>query len=146
MKNMLIFLSFLGLGACGPQQEVGRVEEEVQPATEPKVTPAISEEPPSIQRIVAFRFKEDASPEAIQQHMDYFASLKDSIPEMLSYRAGETFPAGYEGTGDYDVMHYSTFRSEEDIETYFNHPSHQRFIEANRDSWADVIVLNAYVE
>lgn len=140
----LLFL-FLFL-ACGPQQEVGQVEEDIQPEAEPKVTPALSKEPPPpIQRMVAFKFKEGTSEEAIRQHMDDFASLKDSIPQILSYRAGMTFPASYENTADYDVMHYSTFESEEAIETYFRHPAHQRFIEANKDIWQDVVVLNSSV-
>jgi len=48
--------------------------------------------------------------------MEYFTSLKDSILQILSYRAGKTIPVDYENTGDYDVMHYSTFASEEAIE------------------------------
>jgi hypothetical protein len=141
----IFFLSFI-LFACGPQDQVGQVDEDIQPEVEPKITPALSEEPPPIQRIVAFKFKEGATEAAIQQHMDYFASLKDSIPQILSYRAGETIPADYENTGDYDVMHYSTFASEEAIEEYFNHPAHQRFIEANKEIWESVIVLNSEVE
>jgi hypothetical protein len=140
----IFFLSLL-LFACGQQGEVGQVDEDIQPDVEPKITPALSEEPPPIQRIVAFKFKEDASEAAIQQHMDYFASLKDSIPQILSYRAGSTFPVDYENTGDFDVLHYSTFSSEEAIEEYFNHPAHQRFIQANKDIWENVIVLNSEV-
>ena len=141
----IFFLSIL-VFACGQQGEVGQVDEDIQPDVEPKITPALSEELPSIQRIVAFKFKEGASEASIQQHMDYFASLKDSIPQILSYRAGSTFPVDYENTGDYDVLHYSTFESEAAIEEYFNHPAHQRFIEANKDIWASVTVLNSEVE
>lgn len=143
MQKYLYLIGLLTCIACQPQDS--RVSEQIQPDVEPKITPALSEEPPPIQRIVAFKFKEDASEEAIQKHMDYFASLQDSIPQILSYRAGTTFPAEYENTGDYDVLHYSTFESEEAIEAYFNHPAHQRFIEANKDIWTNVIVLNSQV-
>lgn len=143
MQRYLIIGSMLLCLSCQPQES--RVSEQVQPDVEPKVTPALSDESPPIQRVVAFKFKEDASEEAIQAHMKYFESLQDSIPQILSYRAGETFPAAYENTGDYDVLHYTTFESEKAIEEYFNHPAHQRFIEVNKDSWANVIVLNSQV-
>lgn len=146
MKQYIITFGLIMLIACQPQEQTAQVAETVQPEVEPKVTPAMSEESPPIQRIVAFKFKEEASQEAIQQHMNQFAALKDSIPQIQSYRAGQTFPADYEGTGDYDVLHYSTFESEEAIKTYFNHPAHQRFIEANKDIWANVMVLNSHVQ
>ena len=150
MQRYLIIWSLGIFMACQPQeQETKREapgEQTTQPDVNPKVTPAMSEEQPSIQRIVAFKFKEGTSEEAIEQHMNHFAALKDSIPQIQSYRAGQTFPADYEGTGDYDVLHYSTFESEEAIEEYFNHPAHQRFIEANKDIWENVIVLNSQVQ
>lgn len=146
MKQYIITFGLIALIACQPQEQGTQVAETIQPEVEPKITPAMSEELPPIQRIVAFKFNEDASQEEIQQHMDHFAALKDSIPQILSYRAGQTFPADYEGTGDYDVLHYSTFESEESIEEYFNHPAHQRFIAANQAIWANVIVLNSHVQ
>ena len=99
-----------------------------------------------VQHIVAFKFKEDASPEAIQKHMDDFGGLKAKISEIRSYEAGKTFKVTYEPTADYDVMHYTTFANEADMEVYFNHPDHQQFIEENKDSWADVFVSNSRVE
>lgn len=146
MQRYLIIWSLGIFMACQPQGQEAPGEQATQPDVNPKVTPAMSEEQPSIQRIVAFKFKEGTSEEAIEQHMNHFAALKDSIPQIQSYRAGQTFPADYEGTGDYDVLHYSTFESEEAIEEYFNHPAHQRFIEANKDIWENVIVLNSQVQ
>jgi hypothetical protein len=45
------------------------------------------------QRIVCFKFKPDATPEAIAQHMSHFARLKEEIPLIVSYHAGKTLPA-----------------------------------------------------
>ena len=59
--------------------------------------------------MVAFKFKEGTSSEAIQKHMNDFAGLQDKVPELRSYEAGETFKVDYESTADYDVMHYTTF-------------------------------------
>ena len=99
-----------------------------------------------VQHIVAFKFKEGTSPEAIQKHMDDFGGLKAKIPEIRSYEAGKTFKVPYEPTADYDVMHYTTFANEADMEVYFNHPDHQKFIEENKANWADAFVSNSKVE
>lgn len=117
-------------------------------ATEPaSVMPASTAPAESfVQHVVAFKFKEGASDAAIQQHMDDFAGLQDKISELRSYEAGKTFKVAYESTADYDVMHYTTFANEADMETYFNHPDHQKFIADNKDSWADVFVSNSRVE
>jgi hypothetical protein len=99
-----------------------------------------------VQHVVAFKFKEGTSAEAIQKHMDDFAGLQDKITELRSYEAGKTFRVAYESTADYDVMHYTTFANEADMEVYFNHPDHQKFIEENKDSWENVFVSNSRVE
>ena len=96
--------------------------------------------------MVAFKFKEGTSSEAIQKHMNDFAGLQDKVPELRSYEAGETFKVDYESTADYDVMHYTTFANEADMKVYFDHPDHQKFIEENKDSWADVFVSNSRVK
>lgn len=96
-----------------------------------------------IQRIVCFKFKPDVTNAQVQQHMEGFAGLKDSISQMLSYRAGITVKGDLDENSKYDVMHYSTYRSEEDIRQYSIHPVHLRFIERNKGSWAKVLVINS---
>ncbi|MDB5241131.1 MAG: stress protein [Spirosoma sp.] len=75
--------------------------------------------------------------------MREFAQLKDSIPHILTYRAGFTVPAELSAKGDYDVMHYCTYRNEEAVKQYAVHPAHQRFIGRNRASWEKVLVINS---
>lgn len=138
MNNRLVYSAFfLLLVACQPQS-----------ATTESATMAFSAIPSEsfVQHIVAFKFKEGITAEARQKHMDDFGGLKVKIPEMRSYEAGETFEVPYESTADYDVMHYTTFASEADMKVYFDHPDHQKFIEENKDSWADVFVSNSRVE
>ena len=117
-------------------------------ASEPASVMPVSSAPAEsfVQHVVAFKFKEGTSDEAVQQHLDDFAGLQDKIPELRSYEAGKTFKVAYESTADYDVMHYTTFANEADMEAYFNHPDHQKFIANNKDSWADVFVSNSRVE
>lgn len=137
-----IYLLVLGLlMACQPQTSDTTSSESAAMNT-PETAPAES----FVQHVVAFKFKEGTSSEAIQKHMDDFGGLKAKIPELRSYEAGKTFKVEYESTADYDVMHYTTFANEADMEVYFNHPDHQKFIEENKDGWADVFVSNSRVE
>jgi hypothetical protein len=99
----------------------------------------------NIQRIVCFKFKAGTTPEAIQQHMRGFAGLKDSISYILSYHAGPTVSADLNQKGEYDVMHYCTYRNEEEIKLYSVHPVHQRFIKQNKAIWEKVLVINSRV-
>lgn len=96
-----------------------------------------------IQRIVCFKFKAHVTKAQVEQHMKGFAGLKDSISQMLSYRAGTTVKGDLDENAEYDVMHYSTYRTEEDIRKYSIHPVHLRFIEQNKETWAKVLVINS---
>ncbi len=98
-----------------------------------------------IQRIVCFKFKLGTPQEAIAQHMLGFAGLKDSISYILSYQAGPTVKGDLGEKGEYDVMHYCTYRNEEEIKLYSVHPVHQRFIEQNKAIWEKVLVINSQV-
>ena len=98
-----------------------------------------------IQRIVCFKFKANTSPDAIQQHMRGFANLKDSIPYILSYSAGPTVNGDLPENKEYDVMHYCTYRNEEEIRLYAVHPVHLRFIDQNKAIWEKVLVINSRV-
>lgn len=99
----------------------------------------------SIQRIVCFKFKEGTSEAAIQQHLADFAGMKDFISQIKEYRGGLTRPGDDNRPPDYDVMHYLTFNSMEDIELYRPHEAHLRFIERNRNTWENVLVLNSEI-
>ena len=138
-RNLTYLSAFCLLIGCQPPTPVQT------PESATMMTPTAASTEPFVQHIVAFKFKEGITPEAIQKHMDDFGGL-EKIPELRSYEAGKTFEVPYEPTADYDVMHYTTFANEADMEVYFNHPDHQKFIEENKDGWADVFVSNSKVE
>lgn len=98
-----------------------------------------------IQRIVCFKFNPGLTEEARQKHMRGFAGLKDSISYILSYQAGSTVKADMGEEPEYDVMHYTTYRSEEEIKLYSVHPVHRRFIRDNKEAWAKVLVINSTI-
>jgi hypothetical protein len=94
---------------------------------------------------VCFKFKAGTTKEAIEQHMAGFAHLKDSIPYILTYQAGPTVMGDLQEKPEYDVMHYCTYRNEEEIKLYSVHPLHQRFIQHNKSIWEKVLVINSRV-
>ena len=98
-----------------------------------------------IQRVVCFRFKPDTPPDAIQRHMDALAGLRAEIPQIRSYAGGRSLPAEGDPT-PYDSVHYLSFDSLADVDAYFVHSAHQRFIEEHRAIWLDTLVLNAEID
>lgn len=101
----------------------------------------------TIQRIVCFKFKADASEAAKQKHMADFAALQDAIPQITSYSGGFSLSGDQGAAPQYDTLHYLTFNSMADVDIYFDHPAHQAFIEANKHSWDDgVLVLAANLD
>lgn len=96
-----------------------------------------------IQRIVCFQFNAQATQADKLQHMQDFAAMQPAIPQILAYRGGFTCPGDYNRPPDFDTMHYLTFASMADVDIYFHHEAHQRFIERNKAAWANVLVLNS---
>lgn len=96
------------------------------------------------QRIVCIKFKEGIKNEAVEQHMREFALLKHEIPQIISYTSGKTFSEG-NSSSEYDVVHYLTFQSEVDIETYNQHEKHRRFVKNNEAKWEKVFVVNSEI-
>ncbi len=96
-----------------------------------------------IQRIVCFKFKEAATDSDRQAHMDAFAKLKDAIPQIASYTGGYGLSGDFGSSPRYDTLHYITFASMEDVNTYFDHAAHQQFIADHQHCWGEVLVLNA---
>lgn len=101
---------------------------------------------PKIQRVVAFKFKADASPDAQKKHMKGFEVFVKEVKQVLSYRAGKTVKGEKANDPEYDVMHYITFEKESDIIVYDIHPAHKKFIEDNKASWEKVVVINGAIE
>ena len=96
------------------------------------------------QRFVCFKFKENTPPDAITQHMDMFAALKNVIPQIVNYVGGTTFIEG-EGNERFDTAHYVTYKSKDDIDLYFHHPAHQKFITVNQNHWENVLAVDSEI-
>ncbi|MGA0555125.1 Dabb family protein [Larkinella sp. VNQ87] len=97
------------------------------------------------QQIVCFKFKEGTKNEAIEQHMREFAALKHEIPQIISYTSGRTLQGVGGNSAEYDVMHYLTFQTEADIETFNRNEKQREFVKNNQGSWEKVFIINSEI-
>ena len=78
-----------------------------------------------IRHIVLLSWKEGVSREKVEAVTAAFNSLREEIPEIVSYCFGEN--AGiYKGNADYALL--AEFKSEADLKAYVVHPSHQKLM------------------
>jgi hypothetical protein len=94
-----------------------------------------------LRHVVAFKFKDTATPEKITEVEKAFRALKTKIPVVVSIEAGtniskENFDKGF--THAFIV----TFNSEKDRDTYLVHAEHKNFVELALPSIADVFVID----
>ncbi|WP_428660949.1 Dabb family protein [Runella sp.] len=97
-----------------------------------------------IQKIVCIKFKSGTSAANIEHHMNEFAQLRREIPQMVAYSGGKTLSVT--GKPEYDAMHYLTFRTEDDITTFQNHPKYQEFVKNNEAIWEKELVIDANIQ
>ncbi|WP_247234900.1 Dabb family protein [Telluribacter sp. SYSU D00476] len=98
-----------------------------------------------MQRVVCVKFKADATQADIDKHLREFAGLRREIPDIVGYSAGRVLDN--EGTsGEFDVVHYITFRNEEGIASFTSHPKRQAFVASNKAHWENVLEVNSDIE
>lgn len=95
----------------------------------------------TVRHVVAFKFKDTASPEQIKRVEDAFRALKTNIPQIVSLEwgtniSGEKFDKGF--THCFLV----TFKNEKDRDTYLVHPEHEKFKTLAQPVVADVFVID----
>jgi len=96
------------------------------------------------QQIVCVKFKANTSSSEMERYMKEYAQLRREIPQVVAYSAGKTLAIN--GTPDYDVMHYVTFRTGDDIMIFQNHPKHQEFLKNNESICEKTLVINADIQ
>jgi len=80
-----------------------------------------------IKHIVFWRvkdgFENQTKSEIIEHIVKIITELKAHIPEIVNIEVGKDFNGSPQA---FDVALYSEFRSKEDLNTYQNHPEHQK--------------------
>ena len=72
-----------------------------------------------IRHVVMWKFREGTEAE-MRQFLDGLRALKGQIPQIVEQEVGVDLG----GSGHYDAVLVSTFRSREDLETYRKDPRH----------------------
>lgn len=96
------------------------------------------------QQIVCIKFKKGVETKAVEHHMYAFARLKGEIPQIIGYTSGQTISANQDAS-DYDVVHYLTFQSEEDIAKFENSAAYKQFVAENSTIWDKTLTVNANI-
>jgi hypothetical protein len=97
------------------------------------------------QQIFCVKFKNDIEKQAVERHMHAFASLKRETKSIVNYSAGRTIePAGRSST--YDVVHYLTFQSEDDMKAFEKSAEFKNFKIENEEAWENILVINADIQ
>ncbi|KAF7005896.1 hypothetical protein CFC21_020994 [Triticum aestivum] len=81
-----------------------------------------------VKHLVLARFKEEATPEALDQLIRRYAGLVDAVPSMKAFHWGTdvTVLDTHEG---FTHVFESTFESAEGVKEYIAHPSHVEFVD-----------------
>ncbi len=98
-----------------------------------------------VQRVVCIKFKAGTPVAEVEKHMQEFSNLRRQIPAIVGYSGGKVLNKENLAQ-DFDVIHYLTFRNEEGIETYNQHPKHAEFVKSNSPYWEKVLELNSEIE
>ena len=97
------------------------------------------------QRVVCIKFKPGTTPEDIEKHMRDFAALKNNVKDVVAYSAGRV-EKNTETEGQFDVVHYLTFRTKEGAQQYVANADRKAFIKGNEANWDEVLELNSSIE
>lgn len=135
-QSVLLVIAMALVGACSQETEEKKIVEEI------KEIEMESTAPDSVLRhVVMFGFKEETSPEKIQEVIDAFAALPNKIEQIKGFEWG--INNSPEGLNDGLTHAFTlTFHSEEDRAIYLPHPDHKAFGEVLGNSLSKVVVVD----
>ena len=119
----------------------------VMPMANPSTTSsALAKESDRLLRhIVLYKFKDELSPQQVQEVIDAFAALPKKIDVIAGFEHGKNVsPEGKsEGLTHCFVV---SFRSEQDRDAYLEHPAHQEYVKLVRDRREKVVVFDYWTK
>ncbi|MBN3518552.1 Dabb family protein [Algoriphagus lutimaris] len=135
-QSVLLVIAMALVGACSQETEEKKIVEEI------KEVEMVSTAPDSVLRhVVMFGFKEETTPEKIQEIVDAFAALPSKIEQIKGFEWG--INNSPEGLNDGLTHAFTlTFHSEEDRAIYLPHPDHKAFGEVLGNSLFKVVVVD----
>lgn len=98
-----------------------------------------------LRHVVLFKFKDDTSPEQVQQIEAAFRALPGKINAIHTFEWGTD--VSVEGKADgFTHCFFVTFRSEADRDAYLPHPAHREFGSVLRPHLDKVLVLDYWTQ
>lgn len=79
-----------------------------------------------VKHVVVFKFKQDATPAQIKETTEFFRSLKDKIPGIVSFEHGDNISSEGLNQG-YNHVYLLTFENAAARDKYLPHPDHNKF-------------------
>lgn len=106
---------------------------------------AFTPAPVQDQKVILYKFKEGVSKETMEKHLQDFKLMKRDAHEIVDYSAGYTYDLVNQKSS-FDVMHYLTFKSEQDIEKYMTSEPYKNFVKAHENLWEEVLIVNSQIK
>jgi hypothetical protein len=103
---------------------------------------AIGPRPAKKQMVICYKFNDGLSETVKNQHLNNFKSLKKQSPEILNYSGGFTSDVNE----NYDVMHYLTFTTEEEITKFKESDAFKSFNQDQKDVVKNELVILAEIK
>lgn len=94
-----------------------------------------------LRHMVMYKFKDNLPPADLKEVVDTFAGLPKKIDTIIGFEHGTN--VSREGKSD-GLTHcfVVTFRDEQGLATYLDHPAHQHYVEVARDRREKVVVFD----
>ncbi len=139
MKSLILICSVLLL-ACMMTTAQAADKKESKKAEKSQKTEKIRGKA-RVRHVVAFKFKDSATPAQIQEVEKAFAALKTKIPQIVSFEMGTNMSPEKLNKG-FTHCFILTFKNATDRDTYLVHPDHKAFGQIVGPVMSDVFVID----
>jgi hypothetical protein len=98
-----------------------------------------------LRHVVMYKFKDDQSPQRVQEIVDAFSALPKKIDTIIGYEHG--LNVSREGKSE-GLTHcfIVTFRDEAGRDAYLKHPAHDEYVQVVKDRREKVVVFDYWTE
>jgi lysophospholipase L1-like esterase len=101
--------------------------------------------PALLRHVVMFKFKDEATPEQVQEVVEAFAALPKEIETIVDFEYGTDVSSENKADG-FTHCFLVTFRSTEDRDAYLPHPAHGRFVQLVGPYVEKVLVIDYWTK
>src|SRR5262249_46656383 len=98
-----------------------------------------------LRHIVMYQFRPDLKPAELQEVIDTFAALPKKIDTIIGFERGVNVSQEGKSEGFTDTF-VVTFRDEQGLKTYLDHPAHLAYVQIAKTRREKVIVFDYWTE